>query len=180
MIAVDHIFLSSKVRGGKLEYLGSAGGGTIPNTLCLLSLLGYKTHIFGLVGNDFGEAIVKQEFRRFGVDSDNLVKRENCKRIISTRQFSHLILPNGSHRFKKHCLACKADFDREFQISKSDIVEKAKRAQLLAEQSDLLLLDRANIATSSLAQIANSSKKKIAYDLSFTSLESIAKELSLS
>jgi sugar/nucleoside kinase (ribokinase family)/fructoselysine-6-P-deglycase FrlB-like protein len=186
MIAVDHIFLSSKVRDGDLEYLGSSGGGTVPNTLCLLSLLGYDTHIFGLIGNDFAGSVVKQEFRRFGIDSDNLVKREDCKRIISTRQFSHLILPNGFHTFKKQCLACKSSFGREFQISKTDLSEKAKRAEQLAAQSDLLILDRSNNATYALAQIASANNRKIAYDLSFTSygkyrerLESILKLCSL-
>lgn len=170
MVAVDHIFLSSKNRGdAKPEYMGSSGGGTIPNTMCLLSLLGYKTHIFGLVGNDLGEKIVKEELRLFGVDHDNLVKREECKRIISTRQFSHLILPNGFHSFKKQCLSCKASFDREYQISKSDLTERAKRAEIRAEQVDLLILDRANKATLELARKAKINKRKIAYDLSFTS-----------
>jgi len=170
MIAVDHMFLSSKNRrDGKLEYLGSAGGGTIPNTLCLLSLLGYKTFIFGLVGNDHGETIVREEFKRFAISYDNLVKREDCKRLISTRQFSHLILPNGSHRFRKECLACKSNFDREFQISELDLHKKGKQVELLAEKVDLLILDRANLATDALAKKAKSNNRKIAYDMSFTS-----------
>lgn len=170
MVAVDHIFLSSKNRANAdLEYLGSAGGGTIPNTLCLLSILGYKTHIFGLVGNDHGEVIVREEFKRFSVNYDNLVKREDCKRLISTRQYSHLILPNGSHSFRKECLACKSKFGREFQISISDLKVRAKHVQSLAEQVDLLILDRANRATFTLAQKAKSNKRKIAYDMSFSS-----------
>lgn len=168
MIAVDHIFLArgSWRSDSKLEYLGSAGGGSIPNTLCLLSLLGYKTSVFGLVGNDLGERIVKEEFGLFKVDCDSLVERGGRKDLRFTRQFSHVIYPNGTHKFKKHCLGCGSEFGREYQISKLDVDKKTSE---LAGKADLLLLDRANAAALYLAQIAEKNKKKIAYDLSFTS-----------
>lgn len=168
MIAVDHIFLATGSRRSvsRLEYLGSAGGGTIPNTLCLLSLLGYETYVSGLVGNDLGERIVKEEFGLFKVNYDSLVERGGRKDLRFTRQFSHLIFPDGTHRFKKHCLKCGSVFDREYQVSKLDVDKKTSK---LAEKADLLLLDRANAATLYLAQMAERNKRKIAYDLSFTS-----------
>lgn len=168
LIAVDHIFLAENPKSTKkLEYLGSAGGGTIPNTLCLLSLLGYKTHIFGVTGNDdIGERIVKEEFRLFSVNSGYLKSRGNKKDLRFTRQFSHLIFPDGTHRFKKNCLKCGSKFSREYQLSELDVVKNLKK---LAEETDLLLLDRANKAAFSLTQIAKKYRRKVAYDLSFSS-----------
>jgi len=168
LIAVDHIFLAEETGRSpkKLEYLGSAGGGTIPNTLCLLSLLGYNTYIFGVTGNDVNEKIIREEFTSFGVNYDNLIKRGDNKDFRLTRQFSHLILKNGTHRFKTYCLDCGTKFGRAYQISKSDL---NKNIQKLAETSNLLLLDRANQASYSLAEIANKNNRKIAYDLSFSS-----------
>lgn len=168
LIAVDHIFLA-KGRGRSFkahEYLGSAGGGSVSNVLCLLSLLGYKAFIFGVTGNDLGERIVKQEFRLFEVDCDSLVKRGNRHDIRFTRQFSHLIFPDGTHKFRNYCPECNSKFSREYQISKSDVDKKTKE---LSKKADLLLLDRANRATFSLAQIAKKHDRKVAYDLSFSS-----------
>lgn len=168
LIAVDHIFLVDK-QGRSLrilEYLGSAGGGTVPNALCLLSLLGYKAYIFGVTGNDLGERIVKEDFRLFAVNCNNLIERGDRRDLRLTRQYSHLIFPDGTHRFKKYCLECSSSFNREYQISESDVDKKAKQ---LAAKSDLLLLDRANKATLSLARTAKKNKRKIAYDLSFSS-----------
>lgn len=174
LIAVDHIFLAEEKGRSpkKLEYLGSAGGGTIPNALCLLSLLGYNTYIFGVTGNDVNENIIREEFNRFGVNYDNLIRRGNHKDFRLTRQFSHLILKDGTHRFKTYCLDCGTKFGRDYQISKSDLNNNNKK---LAETSNLLLLDRANQASYSLAQIANKNNRKIAYDLSFSSYGSYLK-----
>lgn len=168
LIAVDHIFLVEKRRRSfkKSEYLGSAGGGSIPNMLCLLSLLGYKTHIFGVIGNDLGARIVKEDFRLFGVNCNSLVERGNKNDLRFTRQFSHIIFSDGTHRFKNCCLDCDSKFGREYQISKSDVEQKIEK---LASKTSLLLLDRANKATFSLAQIAKKHGIKIAYDLSFGS-----------
>jgi len=168
LIAVDHIFLArSRSSIQEPEYLGSAGGGTVPNTLCLLSLLGYKTAVFGLIGNDLGGRIVREEFRLFKTNCENLIERGSGKDLRFTRQFSHLIYPEGTHKFKKYCLKCGSAFDREYQISELDL-DKKEKTSALAEKADLLLLDRANSATLSLAHIAKT-KGKIAYDLSFSS-----------
>lgn len=168
LVAVDHIFLAEdKGRSPKrLAYLGSAGGGSIPNSLCLLSLLGYKTYIFGATGNDECERIIKEEFRSFGVDCDHLVRKGDRTDLRLTRQFSHLILTDGSHSFKKYCLECGSNFSRDYQISKYDMNDKIRD---LAKEAHLLLLDRANKANLSLAQIASQNKRKIAYDLGFNS-----------
>ena len=168
LLAVDHIFLAEEKGRSpkKIKYLGSAGGGSIPNTLCLLSLLGYKTYIFGLTGNDESEKIIKNEFRLFGVNYDNLIKRGDRKDFRLTRQFSHLILLDGTHRFKKYCLSCGTKFNRNYNINKSDFNYKIEK---LADTINLLLLDRANEATLSLAKMIKKHERKIAYDLSFSS-----------
>jgi sugar/nucleoside kinase (ribokinase family) len=168
LVAVDHIFLASSLKesSSTFEYLGSAGGGTVANTLCLMSLLGHKTHVFSLVGNDLGERIVKEDFRLFKVNYDNLVQRGDQKDLRFTRQFSHLIFPNGDHKFKSNCLKCGSDFKREYQISEKDVTKKTSN---LAEKTDLLILDRANEATLLLANLVKKNGGKVAYDLSFTS-----------
>ncbi len=168
LVAVDHIFLASALKqsNSNFTYIGSAGGGTIANTLCFLSLLGHKTHVFSLVGNDLGERIVKEDFRFFNVNYDNLVQRGDRKDLRFTRQFTHLIFPNGKHKFSTTCPNCGTNFEREYQISEKDVTKKLRE---LAEKTDLLVLDRANEAALLLANLVKQKGGKVAYDLSFTS-----------
>jgi len=167
LIAIDHIFLGKKGHSlEQVEYLGSAGGGSVPNILCMMSLLGYKTHIFGVTGNDLGANIVREDFRLFGIDYKNLISRGDLKDLRFTRQYSHIIFPDGTHAFKKKCLDCDSKFEREYQITESDVSNNVKE---LAKGTDLFLLDRSNKATLSLAQIAKKNGKQIVYDLSFKS-----------
>jgi sugar/nucleoside kinase (ribokinase family)/fructoselysine-6-P-deglycase FrlB-like protein len=168
LVAVDHIFLTESKRKSPTDfkYLGSAGGGSISNSLCLLSLLGYKTSVFGLVGNDLGERIIKMDFDAFGINHHFLVKRGSADDLRSTRQFSHLIFADGSHRFKMKCLGCSASFKREYQINVTDV---SAELETLAGKTDLLLLDRANKANLQLALSTKKGKGRIAYNLSFGS-----------
>lgn len=168
LIAVDHIFLA-KNKGHSIEdteYLGSAGGGTVSNVLCLLSLLGFKSHVFGVVGNDIGANIVKEDYRLFGIDYKNVVTRGDLKDLRFTRQYSHIIFQDGTHKFKKTCLECSSKFEREYQITEADVSKNVKE---LAKETDLIILDRSNKASLTLAQIAKKNGKKIVYDLSFKS-----------
>jgi sugar/nucleoside kinase (ribokinase family)/fructoselysine-6-P-deglycase FrlB-like protein len=176
LVAVDHIFLASALKESRstFDYLGSAGGGTIANALCLMSLLGYKTHVFSLVGTDLGERIVKEDFRLFKVNYDNLLQRGNQLDFRFTRQYSHIIFRDGKHKFKTNCLRCDSEFEREYQISDKDVTKKTID---IAEKTDLLMLDRANEATLMLANSVKQKGGKIAYDLSFTSFGKSRKTL---
>ena len=128
LVAVDHVFLSKMRRGtlGRYSYLGSTGGGSVSNTLCMLSLLGYKTHIFGLTGNDYPAHIVRADFSKFNVDHNCLITRGGPADFRRTRQFSHIIYLDGEHSFKEKCLRCNQSFSREFQMTSTDLSDKTQ------------------------------------------------------
>lgn len=129
LVAVDHVFKSSIRRGTakKYTYLGSTGGGSVSNTLCMLSLLGHRTYVFGIVGNDDPERIASSDFARFNVDYSLLVSRGKVGSFIGTRQFSHVIYPDGRHSFKQECLKCHHRFTRQFQMSEADLSGKNQK-----------------------------------------------------
>jgi sugar/nucleoside kinase (ribokinase family)/fructoselysine-6-P-deglycase FrlB-like protein len=178
LVAVDHIFLAkdqSRVTK-KIEYLGSAGGGTIPNSLCMLSLLNYNTYFFGITGNDICERIIKEDFREFGVNTDFLLKRGDNKKLKITRQFSHLIYQNGKHIFKKVCLECNNKFTREYQLSQNDVNKKLLQS---LDDINLLLLDRANNVTIFLADKIKEKGNKVAFDWDFSTYGKYLKNIEL-
>ena len=116
-ISVDNIFVvknsavfgenseSEGVSLGKLpcRYIGSHGGGSASNTLCILSKLGYESSIIGATGIDVGAKLVSDEFRQFGVSTDLVIQKNN----FETRQFTHIISPKG-HTFNSICPVCGA------------------------------------------------------------------------
>jgi len=168
LVAVDHIFKSGTKRasGRTVTYLGSTGGGSMSNTLCMLSLLGHRTHVFGIVGNDYPERIASADFARFNVDYSLLVSRGSLGDLKGTRQFSHIIYPNGEHSFKQECLKCHKPFTRQFQMTKTDLSEKVRQ---VAGGVDVLHIDRANEATQKLATIAVQNKHVVSFDVGFES-----------
>jgi sugar/nucleoside kinase (ribokinase family) len=167
LIAVDHIFRVGSVRNTKkYSYLGSTGGGSVSNTLCMLSLLGYKTNIFGIVGNDYSERIASADFAKFNVDYSSVIRRGNLGSLKNTRQYSHLIGPNGRHSFKQKCLMCGHPFNRQLQMIKKDLTDRVIE---LASNVDLLHLDRANSATEELAINAIKNGHAVSFDFSFES-----------
>lgn len=168
LLAVDHIFLAQD--GSRTpksyKYLGSAGGGSVPNILCFLSLLGYNTYVFGVTGNDICERILKDDFKQFGVDYSFISKRGDKDNIKITRQYSHVILQNGGHKFLDKCIDCTSAFKRDYQISKSDVNNNLMK---ITKDVELLIIDRSNEATLSLANIVYRNNGKIAYDWGFFS-----------
>ncbi len=60
LMAIDHIWYvqGNSLKNSKPEYLGSSGGGSVGNTLCMLSLLGHKTSSFGVIGNDLAGSLL--------------------------------------------------------------------------------------------------------------------------
>lgn len=167
LVAVDHVFKSRKKRtSAGYTYLGSTGGGSVSNTLCMLSLLGYRTHIFGLVGNDYPQRIVATNFAKFGVDHSLLISRGGPKDFRQTRQFSHVVYPNGKHSFREKCLQCNQPFVRDFQMVKEDLSEKVRD---LAGRANVVHIDRANGATKELVAIAKKRGNTISFDVAFES-----------
>lgn len=168
LIAVDHIFLqkgpTSKMED--MQYLGSAGGGSVGNTLTFLSLLGNPTQVFGIIGNDIASRIVRADFTRFNVDHSALVKRGTAPEIKRTRQFSHLIRQNGQASFTDRCMKCGGNLDRDFQMTRNDLSKDIKES---AKRSRLTVLDRANSATLELARATIEGGGVVSYDVGYPS-----------
>jgi len=141
LIAADHIFVKRKNSDAK-EYLGSSGGGSVGNTLCLLSLLGHNCKAFGIVGNNSVADIIRSDFDLFDVSHSLLVKRGKPNKYVKSRQYSHIIDERRhTHSFKNECLSCGEHFTRDFQLSPRDLTDRVIRA---VEDADVVHLDRAN------------------------------------
>jgi sugar/nucleoside kinase (ribokinase family) len=166
LIAVDHIFSATSARSTRFAYLGSTGGGSVSNTLCLLSLLGHKTKIFGVVGNDFSERIASSDFAKFNIDYTSVITRGFLGNPKETRQFSHVISPDGRHKFSQKCLRCGHIFSRQLQMTRKDVKDTVIQS---ANEADVLHLDRANGATEELAITSTKNGHLVSFDLSFES-----------
>lgn len=165
LLAVDHIFLSlnNKDKPRKYEYLGSSGGGTVSNILCMLSLLNHKTTIFGITGNDMGENIIKEDMRLFNINYDNIIRKGDKKDIKTTRQFTHKILLSGKHSFESRCFECGIKFTRDYQMTEHILTEKVIN---ISKKSNFIF-DRANKATMKLAEKSKMNENKIIYNFDF-------------
>lgn len=166
LIAVDHIFLSKKKHDKNSTFLGSSGGGTVSNILTMLSLLGYQCSVFGVIGNDENSYLVMQDLQHYGVTSKYLRRRGTSNKVVHTREYSHVIYENGKHEFLENCELCGTKFKKEFQISRRDLT---RDILMVAEKTDILVVDRANEATLRLAKTIKSKSGSIAYDLNFVS-----------
>src|SRR3989442_10530470 len=91
LLSVDNIFLvrkngtfgqDSEIEGvspkGNLpcRYIGSHGGGSASNTLCILSKLGFQSSLVGSTGKDFGDKLIREESNQFGVNTDFIIQKE--------------------------------------------------------------------------------------------------------
>lgn len=168
LIAVDHIFLQKGPvnRTEEVEYLGSAGGGSVGNTLSLLSMLGSSASAFGLVGNDPSARLVRADFVRFGVNANHLVRRGRPRESRRTRQFSHIVKPDGNAAFVERCLKCGADLGRDSQMTSSDLTREIRD---IARTAKVLVTDRANGAILELARTVRSHGGVISYDVGYPS-----------
>jgi len=174
-ISVDNIFVvknsavfgenseSEGVSLGKLpcRYIGSHGGGSASNTLCILSKLGYESSIIGATGIDVGAKLVSDEFRQFGVSTDLVIQKNN----FETRQFTHIISPKG-HTFNSICPVCGNRFPRAPTVLERDIFEE-NRALSRIFDSDIVHIDRANKINLKLIDLAYSRGKVISFDFGY-------------
>ncbi len=176
LISVDNLFIVRK--GGTFgensefegvsprdnlpcRYIGSHGGGSASNTLCILSKLGFKTSILGATGKDAAADLVFDEFRKFGVKS-NLVVRKDGR----TRQFTHLIF-GDSHQFYSVCPICHNQFPRAPALNERDRESENEEILSELESSNVLHIDRANSTTLKLVNAAYSMGKLISFDFGF-------------
>jgi len=165
LITADHIFIKEK-KDSEPEYLGTSGGGSIGNTLSLLTLLGHDCEVFGIVGNNTISDIIRSDFDLFRISSSLLVKRGKPNQYVKSRQYSHLItVYNNSHSFKGKCLHCGENFSRDFQMSKRDLTDKVKKN---AKNSDIIHLDRVNNITFELASLGEKNNIPVTIDLGYT------------
>ncbi len=174
LISVDNLFLvrkgtfgeNSEVEGVSpkekwpCRYIGSHGGGSASNTVCILSKLGFDTAVFGITGNDSGSKIVYDEFKRFGVNADLVTQREGM-----TRQFSHLIFPKY-HEFQSICPICGNELPRAPQLRGSD---QGLVGDILKdiEGRDILHIDRSNPLTLRLVEAAYAQRKLVSFDFGY-------------
>ena len=148
LIAADHIYLK-KGRRKEPKYLGTSGGGSVGNTLAMLTLLGHDCEVFGVTGNDLVSNIIRSDFDLFGISHSLLRKRGKPNRYVKSRQYSHLIDENRQkHAFKRICLSCGEKFTRDFQLAKRDYTPSVWET---ATSADAVHLDRANRITVDLA-----------------------------
>lgn len=166
LIVLDHVFLTNKAiaQVGATEYIGSSGGGSVGNTLAMLSVLGHSTNITGVVGQDPTANAVRADFSAFGVDSSRLVARTGIHRGIKTRQFSHVIYPSGKHSFRDYCLRCGNSFAREIGLVETDVTRDLLR---FAETCEVLHVDRANAFTLTLAKKCAAKGIPVSFDYTF-------------
>ncbi len=172
LISVDNLFVvREKGTIGQLEgvspeknlpckYIGSHGGGSTSNTLCILSKLGFESSVLGAVGNDTGAKLVTEEFQEFGVNTDLVLRKEG-----ETRQFSHLIFPDH-HMFSSKCPRCGNTFPRSLITSEVDVFSNDRILKRISE-ADILHIDRANTVTLKLVDSSYRKRKVISFDFGY-------------
>jgi sugar/nucleoside kinase (ribokinase family) len=175
IISVDNIFVvkNNAVFGENSEnegvsqaklpcrYIGSNGGGSASNTLCILSKLGFQSAILGVTGRDRGAKLVSNEFRQFGVSTDLVIEKEDCE----TRQFTHIISPNG-HTFNSVCPVCGSRFPRAPTLLDRDVFSENRTLSRIYD-SDILHVDRANRINLRLVDEAYNQGKIISFDFGY-------------
>ena len=166
LMCVDHIFLSPsrRIRQKNLEYLGSSGGGSVGNTLCMLSVLGHRTQAFGVIGNDQTGVLIKHDLSTFEVDAKRLVMRGGLKDLRQSRQFCHIIYPDGKHTNKTVCPKCGVPFRREIQFGEDDLCSEVVDN---SRHSDLIHIDRANKGSVGLAGACREGGGMVAFDYTY-------------
>jgi sugar/nucleoside kinase (ribokinase family)/fructoselysine-6-P-deglycase FrlB-like protein len=179
LVAVDHIYLQATTSDQeKPKYLGSAGGGSVGNTLAFLGALGFKTAIIGATGNDIPSEIIKQDFKNFGVTTRGLIPRGGAGQFKRSRQYFHVISESKhTHDFLHKCPDCEKPVGRSVVFNKKGITKEMLET---AQRCRILHIDRANDSSLILARTALKANKLVSFDFSFDSFESSrskAKEL---
>lgn len=168
LVAVDHIFLNDSRR--EARYLGSAGGGSVGNTLSFLGALGYKTGLIGAIGNDIQSEIIRQDLKNFGVYAGWLVQKGKAGQFRRSRQYFQIISErNHSHKFELECPSCKVATGRSVILNATDITKDMIEA---ARNCRIIHIDRANDASISLARVTLQAGGITSFDFSFDSFES--------
>src|SRR5438552_9120453 len=172
LVSVDNLFVVKKDSASKdnnsapeefpdksppSRYIGSHGGGSVGNTLCILSKFGFEASILGAIGKDPGGELVNSEFQEFGVRSKLIEYKEK-----DTRQFTHLIYPN-SHIFNSVCPVCRKKFHHAPILDENDVFSRNDVLKDIYD-TDVLHVDRANKITLKVADSAYQRKKVISFD----------------
>lgn len=170
LAAVDHIFINyANSNNDEPQYIGSAGGGSVGNTLSFLGALGYKTSLIGVVGNDIQSEIIRQDLKSFGVQTRWLVQKGKAGQFRRSRQYFQIISEdNHTHRFELECPSCKIATGRSVVFTKQDITKDMIEA---ARNCRIIHIDRANDASISLARVTLQAGGIVSFDFSFDSFE---------
>ena len=124
-------------------------GGTVTNVLTHLGYQGCECFLVGGVGSDDLGTLVRTRLKRFNVNTDFLITRQDAL----TRRMGHLVAvkgpKTGEHRFVERCPKC----DREFPPF--NVVDTDELGSIPAFDSNtILFIDRANKLTARLAEDA--------------------------
>jgi len=166
LITADHIYKKEKKND---KYFGTSGGGSVGNTLCMLSLLEFQAEIFGVVGNDPISDVIINDLEKFDVSHSLLKRRGELGEVVQSRQYSHLIdTDKGKHYFKRECLECGIEFQRRYHISNGDLTEDVYKS---LKKSDVVHFDRANKKVLKLAEKADEEDIPITVDLGYVQFE---------
>lgn len=169
LVAVDHIFIDDS-KNKEPQYIGSAGGGSVGNTLSFLGALGYKTGLIGAIGNDTQSEIIKQDLKNFGIYTGWLVQKGKAGQFRRSRQYFQIISERThSHKFELECPSCKVATGRSVVLTIKDITKDMIEA---AKKCRIIHIDRANDASISLARVTLQSGGIASFDFSFDSFES--------
>lgn len=82
-------------------------GGTAANVAINLAVLGWKSGVSALLGNDRAGSIILRQFQEYGVDTTGVILRDDVK----TPVVIHEVLGNR-HRFKFSCPVCGSKYPK--------------------------------------------------------------------
>ena len=142
------------------RYMGSHGGGSTSNTLCILAKLGAQGTIVGALGSDAGAKLIYDEFQQFAVNTSVLSQKDT-----PTRQFSHLIFP-GYHEFRSSCPICRNKLPRAPVLREQDVFSNANTLGHI-DRCDVLHIDRANKLMLKMVDYAYRQNKVISFDFGY-------------
>ena len=167
LVAIDHTFINEGPN--KIQYIGSAGGGSVGNSLSFLGALGFKTSIIGAIGNDKQSEIIKQDFKNFSVSTRLLVQKGKAGELKRSRQYFQIISGNKhTHSYVNECPECGYEINRNVVFTKNDITDEMIST---AKNCKIIHIDRANDASISLALTTIHSGGLVSFDFSFDSFE---------
>lgn len=142
------------------------GGGTVCNILSHLAWNGWTCSVLGGIGGDELGPIVRGDMARMGVDTTGLLELSG----ELTRRIGQMIVTDGKskgqHRFDEVCYECGSKFP-PFPVLEYETVRKL--AEELVRPETVLIIDRANPLTLTLARMVKSAGGVVVFEPGYLS-----------